>query len=205
MSRRPVPPFITEFKKPTSRSSASRPARDGGAAADKPKPAFLDPKRFLGDRSENDDGLEAAMRAADAIFSINAAAASEIETPAPAPKGRILPSLIDPEDELTIRLREAEAKRRRGRKPKHDAPSSSARSERPTRRPKIKPPPPVAPTPAPIDAERQILSRNPRARRSIQERWVLKTELKPGERWKRRLHRAARQSDCLRRFAWAKR
>lgn len=202
MSRRPILPFITEFKKPASRSSASRPAREGGAATDRPKPAFLDPKKFLDDRSENDDGLEAAMRAADAIFSINAAGASEIETQAPpAPKGRILRSLIDPEDELTIRLREAEAKRRRGRKPKNAAPSSSARTERPTRRPKIK----LAPPP-PIDAERQIPSRNPPARRSIRLRWVLKTELRPGERWKRRLlRRAARYSDGLKRFAWAKR
>mgnify|MGYP006915176979 CR=1 FL=1 len=194
MSRRPIPPFITEFKKPTSRSSASRPPREGVAAAIKPKPAFLDPKKFLEDRSDNDDGLEAAMRAADALFSASVPAAHKIDTPAPpTTTGRILPSLIDPEDELTVRLREAETKRRRGRKPKADAPSSTAKSERPAPRPRIKPAAPsAAPSPAPIDAERQILSRNPRVRRPIQERWVFKTELKPGERWKRRLHRAAR-------------
>lgn len=195
MSRRPIPPFITEFKKRSSRSSPSRPTR-GAAAEDDSKPSFLDPGKFLEGRSRNGGGRDAAMRAADAMFSSNDSATPEVEPPAPpapAPTGRVLPSLIEPEDELTVRLREADAKRRRGgRKPK-SATTSSEPSQKPVRRPKIKPaPPPAAPAPTPVDSQRQTLSAGPRARRSIQKRWVLKTELKPGERWKRRLHRAAR-------------
>ena len=194
MSRRPVPPFVTEFKRRSSRSSASRPARGGGSADNDSKPSFLDPAKFLEGRSQNDGGQDAAKRAADAVFSSNGAATSRVETPAPpAPTGRVLPSLIEPEDELTVRLREADTKRHRGRKPKKSAPPSLGPSQRPARRPKIKSTaPPSAPLTAPADSERQILSISPRGRRSIQRRWVLKTELKPGEKWKRRLHRAAR-------------
>jgi hypothetical protein len=37
-----------------------------------------------------------------------------------------------------------------------------------------------------------LLDSSQRARRAIQKKWVLKTELKAGEKWKRRLSKAAR-------------
>lgn len=194
MSRRPVLPFVTEFKNRSSKSSAPRPSRGGGATGDELKPSFLDTGKFFEDRSQNDGGREVAKRAADAIFRFDGPEAPVAEAPSPqAPTGRVLPSLIDADDELTVRLREADGTRHRSRKVKKAAPSSKTPSQRPNRKPRSEPAPPlVEPLATRIDSEQQIARAGRPQRRSIQKRWVLKTELKPGERWKRRLHKAAR-------------
>lgn len=186
MSRRPVLPFVTEFKNRSSRSSASRPSKAGGVADEELRRSFLDTGKFYEGRSQNDGGREATMRAADAIFYFNDAETPDIEASSPiTPTGRVLPSLIDAEDELTVRLREADGTPRRGRKVKKTAPSSFDPGQSLA-------PPPVQRLAPPIESEQQIVPVGPRVRRPIQQRWVLKTELKPGETWKRHLHRAAR-------------
>jgi hypothetical protein len=135
------------------------------------------------------------MRAADAVFgnSRSGSPASEKAPAAVALVGKVLPSLIEEDDPLTVRLKKADEKRRRGRPPGKGKTSSPAPRKKPPLSPKVKaarasveqPIADMAPKPV-------IVSVTRRERGSILRRWVLKTELKAGEKWKRRLCKAAR-------------
>jgi hypothetical protein len=192
--RRIVRPFIKEFKAHSSKSALrTRPARSAGNGHAQPSSA--DPSVGESQRSRHEDSYKAALEAADAVFGRKDSVAPvpcDIAAPI-APKGRVLPSLIEQEDALTIRLKTAE-KPRRGRKP------GKTKTAAPAQRKKPAPPPrskatrdfaieQFATSSAP---DKETASTSPRKRRSIRERWVLKTALMAGEKWKRRLRKAAR-------------
>jgi hypothetical protein len=191
--RRPIRPFITEFKNHSPKSSAFLPQTIEVADQVSARQPVLDSGAFARFKTNHDDGYEAALKAADEVFGkSNVAEPIEVATPSPkTPPGRVLPSLVGKEDALTIRLMEADKKGRRGSAPKNDKTASSVK-----RKKQIPPAtsevtqifveaPAAAPSP-------QILnvSTGRRERSSIQKRWVLKTELKAGQKWKRRLYKS---------------
>jgi len=193
--RRPVRPFLTEFKSRLSRSSPPRPSTVGDNAKNDSKPSFLDTAAFFAVQNAESLGREAAMRAADAVFGASKDATPDVEEPSSSvfPIGRVLPSLIDEDDALTVRLREAENKRRRGRKAGAVATASVVRRQKPMLQPQhTAAQAPVEHPIANIEPEQSLVPTHRRERRSIQKRWVLKTELKAGEKWKRRLHDAGK-------------
>ncbi len=193
--RQPVRPFITAFKSRPSKSSAPRPPTIEGADKDGRKPPFLDTSVFAARQSNPPDEYEAAMRAADAVFGKSRAAdpASQKAPSAVAPVGQVLPSLIEADDPLTVRLKKAEEKSRRGRPPGKGKTASPAPRKTPPVRPQREAERAFEEQPiANIAPEQAIVSATCRERGSILERWVLKTELKAGEKWKRRLRGAAR-------------
>ena len=194
--RHTVRPFIKEFKTRSAKSSAARLRSAGGADNDGSRLSFLDLDVFS--LRQNNDGNEhmVAFTAADAVFGRGSPVAPVSETSqlSNAVVGRVLPSLIGEDDPLPVRLTDADGKSRRGHRigtvkgplpirrnqrtfqPKRDA--ASVFLERPD---------------ATCSADILIASTPLRKRRSIQKRWVLKTELKAGEKWKRRLCKAARR------------
>ena len=193
--RQPIRPFITEFKSRSSKSSAPRPPTIESADKDGQKPSFLDPAVFAARQTNPSDEYEAAMRAADAVFGKirSADPVCEKAPTAVAPVGQVLPSLIEEQDPLTVRLKKADEKRRRGRPPGKGKTSSPAPRKKPPAQPQRKAA--LASVEQPIAnsaTEPAIVSTTRRERGSILERWVLKTELKAGEKWKRRLCKAAR-------------
>jgi hypothetical protein len=105
----------------------------------------------------------------------------------------VLPSLIDEDTPLTVRLKKADEKPRRGRPPGKGKTSSPAPRKQPPLPQKVKAARASVEQPiASIAPEQAIVSATRRERGSILKRWVLKTELKAGEKWKRRLCKAAR-------------
>ena len=193
--RRSAPSFVTEFKTRSSKSAAPRSSAVVGDAAEGSKPFFLDTTAFFVGQSTTDRGREAAIVAAEALFGVDKAATPIGEEPPSAlsPVGRVLPSLIEEDDALTVRLREADNKRRRGRKAKKVATASVVRRQKQIPQTQhMATPAPIEPSVINIDPEQAQGPARRREHRSIQKRWVLKTELKAGEKWKRRLHRAAK-------------
>ncbi len=203
--RRTVRPFVKEFKNRSSKSS-TRPATP---VTEEPKPSFFDLAEAAPRHNghSHDDGYEAALKAADAIFGKKINVAAPIIRPALAdgpqpvvPVGRVLPSLIETPDAAAADRREPVKKPRKPRAPRAEAekaetPATPARRGRPPRQPKSEAPSLTVERPvvvAKVAAEPASASAPRRTRRSIQLRWVLQTELKAGEKWKRRLPEAAR-------------
>ena len=198
--RRPVRPFVIEFKPRSSKSSAPRSPRTDEAGKINATPAFLDVGVFTANRSVQGDSYETAMKAADAVFGRSPAIMAEPIAPLSAPTGRVLPCLIESVDPLAVPSTEIEEKPRRGRvaRKAETAPpvrlKPRMRPKAPTVRPEsvapqdfvkpaaIVPQQPITPTAAEPDRER----------RSLRKRRFLDAELKAGERWKRRLCKAAR-------------
>lgn len=214
--RRIVRPFVKEFKSRSAKAASSRIVPLDEAAAEQ-KPAFLDlaafAPRVVERETPHDDGYEAAMKAADLVFGKKAEAIkAEAVSAQPASTGRVLPSLIEPiapppEPEAPVRRGPG---RPRGVKKAVEPKIVDAESDAPiraARRPKA---PKAAPAPRPAPEPIAIVARQPpapapiavarvesettsrRTRRAIQLRWVLGTELRAGEKWKRRLPEAAR-------------
>ncbi len=193
--RHTVRPFIKEFKSRSAKSSATHPQPIGDADNDGSKPSFMDLNVFTARQNKFDDEHKVALTAADAVF-------GEGSPVAPLPKasplsnvpvGRVLPSLIRDDDVLTVRLTEGDGKSRGSRSVGKVKSSSPIRLKKPTRQPESEV--------ARVFLERPTTSFSPdilivsvprRDRRSIQKRWVLRTALKAGEKWKRRLCKAAR-------------
>ncbi|QGM48333.1 hypothetical protein [Methylocystis heyeri] len=157
------------------------------------KPSFLDTSDFLAARSNRDEGHDAVMEAANAVFARNAPASPPPETPQPSsvPVGRVLPSLTDDCDPVAIRLADAEKNSRRKRVAEETVPSLRLK--------KKKAPPAAAAAQAPDErAAEEHTRETPNVavrdgeRRSIHKRRLLDAELKAGEKWKRRLCTAAR-------------
>ena len=193
--RRTVRPFIKEFKRRSLKSSAACPPPIDDADKNDPKSSFLDLGVFSTSQNGPNAECDAALKMADAVFGGRnlAAAVSENDRSSSPPVGRVLPSLIQEDDALTVHLREADEKTRRGRG------AGKAMSPSPVRRKKLILQPEsetgrvsVERPAANFSPERSIVSEPQRERRSIQKRWVLGTELKAGEKWKRRLCKPAR-------------
>ena len=112
-----VRPFKIEFKSRSSRSTPMRPPRGDDAGKDRATPSFLDVGAFTAGRDSHANNYEAAMKAADAVFdrSVPAVPSPETNPSSNAPMGRVLPSLIENDDALAVRLAEADEKPRRKR------------------------------------------------------------------------------------------
>jgi hypothetical protein len=181
--RQPIRPFITEFKSRSTKSSAPRPPTIKDADKDAQTPPFLDTTVFAARQDNPSEEYEAAMRAADAVFGKSSSAVPVCEK-APsvvAPVGQVLPSLIDEDDPLTVRLKKADEMSRRGRPPGKGKTSSPAPRKKPPLSPKVKAARASVEQPAAnIAPEPVIVSVTRRERGSILKRWVLKTELKAG-------------------------
>jgi hypothetical protein len=193
--RHTVRPFIKEFKTRSAKSSAAHPRPTGDAGNDGSKPSFSGLNVFSTRQSNNGDEHKVAFTAPDAVFGRGSPVAplSETSQLSNAPVGRVLPSLIGEDDPSPVRLTDGDGKGRRGRSAGNVKSSLPIRRKQPTFQPKGE----LAsgfleqPTES-FSPDILIASRPQRERRSIQKRWVLRIELKAGEKWKRRLCKAAR-------------
>ncbi len=140
-------------------------------------------------KSNHDDAYQAALKAADEVFG-GKISTGPVEATISSPNhsvGRVLPSLTGEDD---ARLSETREKDRSFRKvQKAQRPPSSRRKEQVL--------PVIEDVKVPDEQSAECLSfQKPassalrRKRRPIQKRWVLKTELKAGQKWKRRFYRS---------------
>jgi hypothetical protein len=193
--RRTVRPFIKEFKTRSAKSSAAHQQLISDADNDGSKPSFLGLNVFSPRQNNDGDEHKVAFTAADAVFGRGSQVAplSETSQLSNAPVGRVLPSLISENDPLPVRLTDGDRKSRRGRNAGKVKSSLPIRRKQPTLRPKSELASDFLEQPAAsLSANILIVSMPLRKRRSIQKRWVLRSELKAGEKWKRRLCKAAR-------------
>jgi hypothetical protein len=194
--RHTVRPFIKEFKTRSAKSSAARLRSAGGADNDGSRLSFLDLDVFSLRQNNDGNELKVTLTAAEAVFRRGSPVHTLPETSqlSNAAVGRVLPSLIGEDVPLPVRLTDGDGKfRRRDRIGKVKSLLPIRRNQR-----TLKPKSDVArvflePPDATCSADILIASTPLRKRRSIQKRWVLKTELKAGEKWKRRLCKAARR------------
>jgi hypothetical protein len=193
--RHTVRPFIKEFKTRSAKSSAAHPQLISDADNDGSKPSFLGLNVFSPRQNNDGDEHKVAFTAADAVFGRGSQVAplSETSQLSNAPVGRVLPSLIDEDDPLPVRLTDSDGKSRRGHRiGKLKSPLPVRRNQR-TLQPKSDVARVFLERPdASFSSDISIASAPQRERRSIQRRWVLRIELKAGEKWKRRLCKAAR-------------
>jgi hypothetical protein len=167
------------------------PTNDAGK--DRATPSFLDANVFTAGRNNHANDYEAAMKAAEAVFarSVPTAPRPETNRPLNAPVGRVLPSLIENSVAPTIRLVEADEKPARGRA----AGSAKAVSRVQPKKPTVQPEPAVTQDSVEQSATKiapETLIASDHQRRSLQKRRILDASLKAGEKWKRRLCKAAR-------------
>jgi len=194
--RHTVRPFIKEFKTRSGKSPAAHRQQTGYTNNDGSKPSFLGLNVFLPRQNNFDGELKVTLTAAETVFRRGSPVDTLPETSqlSNAAVGRVLPSLIGEDDPLPVRLTDGDGKSRRGHRiGKVKSPLPIRRNQR-TLRPKSNPARVFLERPdANCSADMLIASAPLRKRRSIQKRWVLKTELKAGEKWKRRLCKAARR------------
>jgi hypothetical protein len=189
-----VRPFKIEFKSRSSRSTPMRSPTGGDAGKDSATSAFKNAGVSLAGRHGRANAPEAAMKAAHAVFgrTSSPAPAPEALLASNAPVGRVLPSLAENGGVLAVRPAEADQKAGRSRATRKAKAASPARPRR-------------SPLPAesgvtldpPKQAATKIAPETPTAapdceRRSARKRRLLDAELKAGEKWKRRLCKAAR-------------
>ena len=190
--RRTVRPFIKEFKTRSAKSSAAHPQLISDADDNGSKPSFSGLNVFSPRQNNNGDGHKVALTAADAFFGRGSLVAplSETSQLSNAPVGRVLPSLIGEDDPSPVRLTDGDEKSRRGHRIKSSLP---IRHNQRTLQPKSELASGFLDRPGTSFSPDILIVTTPhRDRRSIQKRWVLRTELKAGEKWKRRLCKAAR-------------
>ncbi len=185
--RHTVRPFVKEFKNRSSKLAASV-GRDDNANVKQP---VLTPD-FSGCGTNDDDGYQAALKAADEVFGKSGSAAPD-QTMAPSPDasiGRVLPSLVAGDNAQLTETEDKSCVAKRVGKPKR---SPKARLKKPVVPSKAEPAKiSVAEEESNTSLERSIAPATHRKLSSIQKRWVRKTELKAGQKWKRRLCQAAR-------------
>jgi hypothetical protein len=190
-----IRPFKIEFKNRFSRSVPVHSPTVDEAGEDRAAARFLDVGVFTAGRRSHANGYGDARKAADALFSRSVPAAPAPET-APlsnAPAGRVLPSLIENGDVLAVRLPDADLKPRRSRVAGKAKASSPVHPKKPTVQTESDvTQDSVVQTAMEIPPEAPIAAAPDRERRSIQRRRLVDAELKAGERWKRRLCKAAR-------------
>ena len=193
--RRSVRPFIKEFKTRSAKSSATHPQPIGDADNDGSKPSFSDLNVFTTRQNKFDDEHKVELTAAGAVFGRSSPGAllPKASPLSIAPVGRVLPSLIRDDDVLSVRLTEGDGKSRSGRNVGKVKSPSPIRLKKPTRQPESEVVRVFLERPATSFSPNILIVSVPRRdHRSIQKRWVLRTELKAGEKWKRRLCKAAR-------------
>jgi len=189
-----VRPFKIEFKSRSSRSTPMRSPTGGDAGKDSATSVFNNAGVFSAGRHGRANAPDAAMKAAHAVFGRTSSPvpAPEAIPACNAPVGRVLPSLIENSGVLAVRPAEADQKagrRRVVRKAKAASPARARRSPVPAEDGVVLDPPKQAAT--------KIVPETPTAapdceRRSARKRRLLDAELKAGEKWKRRLCKAAR-------------
>jgi hypothetical protein len=186
--RRTARPFVTEYKSRSSKSSAPHSPNIGMAHQADPIPSFLHRGPIVIPQTNAEDAYQVALKAADALFSKGSPVIIPQEQAplAIVQEPRVLPSLLDKDDALTVQSGKDGEKARRSRKVSTAQSPSSAGQEKQSLRPRKAVEPDVAVEPA------EEISTSRRERSSIQNRWVLGTELKSGQKWKRRLCKAAR-------------
>jgi hypothetical protein len=193
--RHTVRPFIKEFKTRSAKSSAAHQQLISDADNDGSKPSFLGLNVFSPRQNNDGDEHKVALTAADAVFGRGSQVAplSETSQLSNAPVGRVLPSLIGEDDTLAVLITEGNENSRRGHRIGKLKSPLPIRRNQPTLRPKSELASDFLEQPdANCSPDILLASTLLRKRRSIQKRWVLKTELKAGEKWKRRLCKAAR-------------
>ena len=235
--RRPVKPFVTEYRGATRRQPGST-GLGSSNELEAPPPRPAEPRQTETSRfvaAQQEDTYEAALRAADALFSgsrgseppmpfeplspKDTRAEASPERPAAAvvegrPSGRVLRVIDEPPLQELALLEAERAPKRRGRKPgsknKPKVPIAAITAESPAeapapartfrrlpRSPEISPLPVAAiftaPEPGLSDAVHEADAAQiapyrvaTQASRGEKYAWV-RTKLKPGERWKRRL------------------
>jgi hypothetical protein len=193
--RHAVRPFIKEYKNRSSKSVASRPVAVNQADVESAQPSLVDSGSDVAYPMDRQYGYRAALQEAEELFRKRNPTAARIEDvpPSSVPTGRVLPSLVQEDDALTVRLREAAEKSRRGGGGRKTVARSPARREQPDLQPAEEtivvcveqPQADLLPAP-PSD------SSPPREHEARRRRWAHNAEFKPGERWKRRLCKAAR-------------
>ncbi len=191
--RRPVKPFVTEYKGTNRRAGA----RAGDDVFNAPPPQPAAPRGGGEAGGRGGDAYEAAMKAADALFSPATLRGRDPDTQAQPDAlegtagggGRILRAIDEPPPAVAS-PKAAATTRRRGRKP-----GSKNRPKAPMAEPVAAPAAIVAGTPEPVDddfGDDEVVhapaarSAGLRARQAKRFTWV-RTKLKPGEQWKRRL------------------
>lgn len=184
-------PFITAYKNRSSKSRTARPWDIDDPEKTAAKPLTVD----LGATpaaSGPDAEYLAAMAAADAVFGGKAVETAAFQEPPNVPVSRILPCLLQPDEQPAPSVEKAKKAPRtpRAAKPAQrnadKAEGVAAPIKRAPAQKTVEPPPVVVTT----DSENVGATR--RERSSLQSRWVRKSALKPGEKWKRRLCKAAR-------------
>jgi hypothetical protein len=189
--RQPIRPFIIAYKNRATKSRTSNSRNISDPQSANTNPSLDDPSIFATREIKHDAAYLAALEAADTIFGGKAAELPEFITPPKDIPGRVLPNLLQ-EDALSIfPARGASIKTDRVRQPARVAKSVLTKPNKSTRQAA------AATTPTAvqqvIESTLEVVpASSQRARRAIQKKWVLKTELKAGEKWKRRLSKAAR-------------
>lgn len=191
--RHTVRPFVKEFKDRWSKSSKPHPQTIVDADKDSSKQPFLDVGDSATSQNNHNEEYIAALSAADAVFG-GSSSVAPIQVKASSSNahvGRVLPSLIDVDGAPTVRLTEVDEKSARGRKARKAKSSPSTRLRKPSLPSKSEGLRSSAEQAAAnLSPEISVVSPRRREHRSIQKRWVLKTEFKAGQKWKRRLRKA---------------
>lgn len=209
--RRPVRPFVTEYRGGSRRPSSPGQGLDVDIFKAEPSPNVTGswPPQAPSQPDLQEDGYDAALRAADALFaghrtapSVQPAADGDAPKPGSPTGGRVLRVLDEapsPEMLEMERLEAEHAPKKRGRKPGSKNKPKIAALE-------MTPPPAIAPAAPAIEAPalpaatvaaalvaRAIATAPRRTEPAVPgERfaWV-RTRLKPGQQWKRRLPKVA--------------
>lgn len=190
--RQPTRPFITAYKSRSSKSRSSDSSKVKEVENASADPSLNDLSALATLELAPDAAYLAALKAADAVFGREA---DELpRTPSQSiqlPAGRVLPDLLQ-DDVVSSRPGSAASKKtRRERQAATTKEPVHTKLKKPKRQVIM-----VTPTRSiPPGRERDpeiVPDTSSRARRTIQEKWVLKTGLKAGERWKRRLGKFAR-------------
>lgn len=190
--RQPTRPFITAYKNRSTKSRASDSWKIKEDETAKAETSLNDLSALAAVEVEPDAAYLAALKAADAVFGREA----DKTPPAPSqpnrlPTGRVLPNLLQ-EEIVNSRPASAPSKKSRPGRPaaKVKAPVQT-KPKRPKRQAQLTAPTPAAQPARASEPEMALESSSPTGR-AIREKWVLKTTLKAGERWKRRLGKFAR-------------
>ena len=191
--RRTVRPFITEYKSRSSKSRVSRMWDIDELENTSLKSPSIEASTFARPASLPSDIQRDAINGADAVFGNKAVEVDVSPTPSIAPAGRILPCLLQNIDAAAASPSEATKLTRRARTTGKVAKKLPIGRTKPVSRPRREIAMPSVETPATeLIADKSLDVPTRRERSAVQRRWVRKTELKPGERWKRRLCDAAR-------------
>jgi len=190
--RQPTRPFITAYKNRSTKSRASDSWKIKEDETAKAETSLNDLSALTAVEVEPDAAYLAALKAADAVFG------READKPPPAspqpnrlPTGRVLPNLLQEEIVNSRPARAPSKKSRPGRPPAKAKAPVQTKPKRPKRQAQSTAPTPAA-QPARASEPEMALDSSARTGRAIREKWVLKTTLKAGERWKRRLGKFAR-------------